>query len=1197
LTYRIVLLLLSCWAVQAANYADQLLTSAASEIEALENDPLNTFLLAERVYYLAHESGSQERIAELLETLFEKTTHGEVRAEIGTFLTQHYRQLGETDKVADLVRRLGYVREWRVLGPLETRANRDLKPLVADEPVRGLDREVQPFAVAAYGAEDHFSEGIGQYGYFAGNLAVFPNQLATAYYSTWFYAPRKGDYRLGVGWANQMKVFVNKTLVLEGREKQKPHPDQAVTGLTLRKGWYRLSLLIDSAAEDPNLGFFVRLTDAEGTPLETDAERRNRLPGRSVTVVPAETSLAALARASSPYALATVLLTKEQLRHSQYAPPRDLLTQSLQSAPSRAVVDKLMSLTEDTNTAWRLLTDFLETATGLDRAWTLTQMGQIALEQKRYWQARQYAEQALTADPDFWPASVLRNNVFAGLGLHGEALRHTRDLAAQYPGVPWIMMDLSDLYNTLDFRQEAEAQTDAVIAIRHGLEKFNERKVAFLVRRGDTDALDAFYEQILRAAPYSMNTLESYVDFLANNNRTDKARSLLENALAQLPENPRLLQSMGALEMKAGGEDALFYLERALALQPQNPTLEKMITLSKSEEQAFYEPYRIEEAAEVFVREVSPIVINLDNRVRRVAPNGQSSYYHQLEYEILTEQGVRELPGYAFSYAPLREKAQVIRAEIVREDKIIHLTDFGRRRVSDPAYRMFYDLVSYQIPFIGLQVGDIVKLEYRIDDISGENIYGDYFGDQQYFSNSLPTRQLTYTLIVPEDLEIHYHVDKMNPVFRKDLVGDELVYAWTMAPVSPYETETLMPGVQGYMPYVAVSTFDDWQSMAKWYKTLIEGQLTLDLETKAIVAALTEGVTDTREIVARIHEYVITNTRYVALEFGIHGYKPYEVNQVCTRQFGDCKDKASLIIAMLREAGVDASIAIVRTADMGAVHTYPAMLTYFNHAIVYVPDLNLYLDGTAEFSGMDELPVMDQGALTLVVDETGRGKLTTIPIYDNTREGTDLRIALDDDGSAEVSGNLSYTGSITPQVRQYLSIDARLEQNLQELISDRLPGLDVLEAAREGRAINEPITLSFRGRSNQVLQRSAEGLELPLSILNDTLVRAYAPNAERRFPIDFGTPKQKSVRLTISAPEGWKPFALPEPIALENEDFAIEFSFEKQNDRQISVDYRLRFKTSRVEPESYQSLREMLQAHDRVIDQSIRFVSRATEGG
>ena len=74
------------------------------------------------------------------------------------------------------------------------------------------------------------------------------------------------------------------------------------------------------------------------------------------------------------------------------------------------------------------------------------------------------------------------------------------------------------------------------------------------------------------------------------------------------------------------------------------------------------------------------------------------------------------------------------------------------------------------------------------------------------------------------------------------------------------------------------------------------------------------------------------------------------------RRFGDCKDKAALMIALLREVGIDAELVLVRTRRGGRLDTEPASLAIFDHAIVYVPKLDRYLDGTAEFSGMPSCP-------------------------------------------------------------------------------------------------------------------------------------------------------------------------------------------------------------------------------------------------
>src|SRR6266550_2592552 len=87
----------------------------------------------------------------------------------------------------------------------------------------------------------------------------------------------------------------------------------------------------------------------------------------------------------------------------------------------------------------------------------------------------------------------------------------------------------------------------------------------------------------------------------------------------------------------------------------------------------------------------------------------------------------------------------------------------------------------------------------------------------------------------------------------------------------------------------------------------------------------------------------------------------YPVETVLTRRFGDCKDKASLMHAMLEALGIDSRLVLLRTRRMGNLSEAPASLAVFDHAILYVPKYELYLDGTAEFHGSGELPPDDRG--------------------------------------------------------------------------------------------------------------------------------------------------------------------------------------------------------------------------------------------
>src|SRR6202022_5210491 len=101
--------------------------------------------------------------------------------------------------------------------------------------------------------------------------------------------------------------------------------------------------------------------------------------------------------------------------------------------------------------------------------------------------------------------------------------------------------------------------------------------------------------------------------------------------------------------------------------------------------------------------------------------------------------------------------------------------------------------------------------------------------------------------------------------------------------------------------------------------------------------------------------------------------KPSPGETIPPRRFGDCKDKASLMHAMLEAIGIDSRLALLRMKRLGGIDDHPASLAVFNHAILYVPKYDLFLDGTAQFHGSGELPEDDRGAEALIIEPPADG--------------------------------------------------------------------------------------------------------------------------------------------------------------------------------------------------------------------------------
>src|SRR5262249_22269847 len=155
----------------------------------------------------------------------------------------------------------------------------------------------------------------------------------------------------------------------------------------------------------------------------------------------------------------------------------------------------------------------------------------------------------------------------------------------------------------------------------------------------------------------------------------------------------------------------------------------------------------------------------------------------------------------------------------------------------------------------------------------------------------VPKRRWDYTLIAPSSRPIYTNVPKVPRLTQQvSEEGGDRVYKFSATDIAQIDVEPAMPGLAEVAPYLHVSTYATWAAVGSWYCRMVEEQLVPDEELRRSArSVITPGMSE-RERVRAIHNLVVTGTRYVGLEFGIHGFKPYKVTQVLARRFGDCKD-------------------------------------------------------------------------------------------------------------------------------------------------------------------------------------------------------------------------------------------------------------------------------------------------------------------
>lgn len=239
-----------------------------------------------------------------------------------------------------------------------------------------------------------------------------------------------------------------------------------------------------------------------------------------------------------------------------------------------------------------------------------------------------------------------------------------------------------------------------------------------------------------------------------------------------------------------------------------------------------------------------------------------------------------------------------------------------------------------------------------------------------------------------------------EPTQEKDIWNDNratidktVTFCWAEKDVPGFEGDPMMPSSDNYTECVRFSPsgWSTWDDVAGWYhKYHFADQLIITDEISIKAKELTKDCPTDVEKLKKVYAFIQT-LRYVAIDIGQGGYTPSQPAEVLRRQYGDCKDKSTLLIALLRSLGLDAKPVLVLTRDHGKLDPdFPCWR--FNHMIVKatMKDGTVYwMDPTVDHCSLGEIPWWDRGISVLVLNDDGTSRMEFVPpsaFGDNNRE-------------------------------------------------------------------------------------------------------------------------------------------------------------------------------------------------------------------
>ncbi len=833
---------------------------------------------------------------------------------------------------------------------------------------------------------------------------AWPPQRQMAYLATTISSDRKQLVAVRIGVAQVARVWLNGVELVTTPQPLDRAPDQVVGGGWLRQG--ENSVVIAVASEDEHWWLRARLTRPDGSAIDGVRELRQPpamhsgidLGPPDVRTIGSEIRKARTdGTPGAAMALAAFLVT----RHPEPVGgggTRAACRDARAEMPGEARLLEWLVTTEP-GAARDLLAEALQEDP--DLLWARLELAAWYGERGLYEEAHKLLSEARTG------GAVVRGAMLdVDAALWGPlVVPKMADLGRAYPHCVRVNTGLAE--TAIDARRWdlAEEAVMRLTEITPGALTVMELNEEIAESCGDGAALRELLSSRLEREPNAPQTRVRLARLLAADGDVESARSMLSVGLERSPTDVDLTMELASVEHSVADDAAAAELARGvLEIRPQDRRAQRLLELLGEERENLdwlrspEELWRMADAAPP----AAPAVVVLDHQQIQFLPSRLTEERVQQVFLITDAARADELRNQQIAHVAENQRLRVLRARILRRDG----SEIGARqgdtpRLSEPEFNLYYDTRLRVLQFDELEDGDLVEVAYVLSETDEANETGPYNGGLILLGRGVPVALMEVELVGPGAVLPEWEIANLDgePVREEDDSGVvRLRWEWRDLPAIPSD----VPAAPQLMvtPYLVYSNHPQWGALADWYGRHVASRVRISEQVEETAFRLVNGVDDRLDRIRRLYRFVTNDIRYVGLEFGEHRYRPFSADWVLHHRIGDCKDKAALLVALLDVIGVPARMVMIRSADLGPVSNDLAVLEVFNHAIVYLPEDDLWLDGTATGHAVFPPPSIDQGAFVLVVDGS-QSRPQFSPVVG--AGGTKIRFALGPGDASDVA--------------------------------------------------------------------------------------------------------------------------------------------------------------------------------------------------
>ena len=545
--------------------------------------------------------------------------------------------------------------------------------------------------------------------------------------------------------------------------------------------------------------------------------------------------------------------------------------------------------------------------------------------------------------------------------------------------------------------------------------------------------------------------------------------------------------------------------------------------------------------------------------VLTVQPDGQRRHFERRVYRILRTGG--EYAGVVrVDFDPHTSIKSLNAWSIPKEGKPYEV---GMREALETSLfgvqdgELVTDLRSKVLRIPAAVPGSVVAYEYETVEQPLD------WTEEWIFEHTAPVRETHFTLKLPPDWS--FKATWLNHADETPSAVGSGQTEWVLKDLKEIKLEDYMPpweGIAGRLvvalipPHSQQQGWQSWRELGAWYQTLVKGRTDSSQEIKQMVATLTQSAPSRLEKMRALASFVQKDIRYVAIELGIGGHQPHAAADVFAHRYGDCKDNANLLKAMLKEIGVDSYYFVINTARGSIAESTPANLG-FNHMILAIqlpPGMEdpallavsthaklgkiLFFDPTDTLTPLGALRGELQANYGLLVAPDGGELIRTpqLPVEVNAVART-AKMTLDETGTLhgeirEVwSGDM---GSLQRAVTQAATQDTDVIKPVERVAAESFATYSILKASMANARVNDrPFEWHYTIEAPDYAKSAGELLLVRPRIIGTKASGLLETPEPRHHPIEFDGTRRDTDVFEIALPAGYEVDEVPPAVNVD----------------------------------------------------------------